>query len=78
MIDGIKTNDDLTPEEERLAELLFEVKDDESFVNDVMTMADYQELIKETADFIEGNHQCTESDVLEFLASFVTVVMVEE
>ena len=50
----------------------------DAFVNDVMTMADYQELIKETADFIEGNHQCTESDVLEFLASFVTVVMVEE
>ena len=73
MTKGIKTNDDLSPEEERLADLLFGVKDDDDFVNGIMTMADYDDIIKETADIIEGNLACTESDILEFMASFVDI-----
>ena len=78
MIDGKKTNEDLTPQEQRLADLLFDVKDDEAFVNSLMSMCSEDDLIEETADFIEKNPGCTESDILEFLASFVEMVCVDD
>ena len=71
MIDGKKTNEDLTPQEQRLADLLFTIKDDEAFVNSLMTWCDEDDVIEETADFIEDNPGCTESDILGFIASFV-------
>ena len=73
MSDKLKTNEDLTQDEKRLADLLFEVKDDEEFVNTLMMMADYDDIIVETADFIEDNPTCTESDILKFMASFVEI-----
>lgn len=73
MSDKLKTNEDLTPEEERLADLLFEVEDDEEFVNTLMMMANYDDIIVETADFIEEHPMCNESDILRFMASFVTL-----
>lgn len=74
MIDGKKTNEDLTPQEQRLADLLFDVKDDEAFVNSLMTWCAEENLIEEAADFIEENPGCTESDILGFIASFVEMV----
>ncbi len=78
MMDKIKTNDDLNPDKDRLADLLFQVKDDEEFVNTIMMMADYDDIIAETADFIEANPICTESDILKFMASFVTMVLEDD
>ncbi len=78
MTDKIKTNDELNPDEERLADLLFQVKDDEEFVNTIMMMADYDDIIVETADYIEANPICTESDILKFMASFVTMVFEDD
>ena len=78
MIDGKKTNEDLTPQEQRLADLLFTIKDDEAFVNSLMTWCDEDDVIEETADFIEDNPGCTESDILSFIASFVEMECVDD
>ena len=72
--DKIRTNEDLTEEEWRLADLLFEMKDDEDFVNMIMSMADEDGIITETADFLEDNPECTESDLIGFIASFTEMV----
>jgi len=78
MIDGKKTNEDLTLQEQRLADLLFDVKDDEAFVNSLMTWCYEDNLIEEAADFIEENPGCTESDIFDFLASFVEMICVDD
>lgn len=78
MVDGKKTNEDLTPQEERLADLLFNVKDDETFVNSIMTWCYEDDVIEETADFIEENPDCSESELFEFIASFVEMVCIDD
>ena len=65
----------LTPEEERLVDLLFEVEDDEEFVNDVMEVAYQLELIEEMADYIEKTQNCNREDVYRHMFSFVKITI---
>ncbi len=78
MIDGKKTYEDLNPQEKRLANLLFEVTDDEIYINTVMNMCSDGDLFDETADFIEENPECTESDLLEYIASFTEIEYIDD
>lgn len=74
----MKDETNLTEQEGRLADLLFDVEDDPDFVNTVMEMADELDVFDETSGFIESHPNCTSSDVYRFVCSYVEIEITED
>ena len=77
----MKDETNLTPQEQRLCDLLFEICGDEEdldFVNDIMEIADDYDIFDEISEFIEATKGCTKDDVFRFFDRTIPIELVDD